>query len=438
VGWTFKREGDELYAEHEERYVCTSRDQSDPAVVIAEAYSMQEDYERSVEEANRVPVRPNTTAPDEQLLPVDSIRLDGDTQTRAQLDMLTITNYAELMRGGTRFPPVEVFFDGEHYWLADGFHRVAGTKQAEITEINANIRPGTQRDAILFSVGANALHGLPRTNADKRRAVEKLLTDEEWRGWTDGRIADAAGVSPPFVKSIRDEFTQKGLESPAVRIGKDGRKIDTSNIGDREAATAAAEAQPELPGAAAVETAAGDAPAAVADNSLSNEEPKKATSLPAGVSEAPGDTQAAPVAAAPPEVTPAQTAAVAAPAAAGVAWPEQHLIITFDIKAGKSSKRAVTISGRAGEGVPVFLTEFTLADLEPMSTAFASLVGRLGGGVGAPAVTPTVEAEAEAAPTNAPAKKGGGRKPAKRATKKAAAKKTKSGKAKQPAKQARG
>lgn len=39
------------------------------------------------------------------------------------------------------------------------------------------------REAILFIVGANASHGLRRTNADKRRTVERLLADEEWRGW---------------------------------------------------------------------------------------------------------------------------------------------------------------------------------------------------------------------------------------------------------------
>ena len=37
---------------------------------------------------------------------------------------------------------------------------------------------GGLRDAILFSVGANAAHGLRRTNADKRRTVLLLWEDE--------------------------------------------------------------------------------------------------------------------------------------------------------------------------------------------------------------------------------------------------------------------
>ena len=41
---------------------------------------------------------------------------------------------------------------------------------------------GTQRDAILWSISANATHGLRRTNEDKRRAVTRLLQDPECAG----------------------------------------------------------------------------------------------------------------------------------------------------------------------------------------------------------------------------------------------------------------
>jgi hypothetical protein len=39
------------------------------------------------------------------------------------------------------------------------------------------------------SVSANAPHGLRRTNADKRRAVVRLLEDTEWSQWADREIA---------------------------------------------------------------------------------------------------------------------------------------------------------------------------------------------------------------------------------------------------------
>ncbi|MBT3274957.1 MAG: streptomycin biosynthesis regulator, partial [Spirochaetales bacterium] len=50
----------------------------------------------------------------------------------------------------------------------------------DLLEIDADIRQGTQQDAVLHSVGANAAHGARRTNDDKRLAVKTLLCDGEW------------------------------------------------------------------------------------------------------------------------------------------------------------------------------------------------------------------------------------------------------------------
>ncbi len=60
---------------------------------------------------------------------------------------------------------------------------------------------------MLFSVSANATHGLRRTNADKRRAVETLLNDEEWGNWSDREVARRCGVSHPFVINIRKNLS---------------------------------------------------------------------------------------------------------------------------------------------------------------------------------------------------------------------------------------
>lgn len=61
-----------------------------------------------------------------------SIRLDGGTQPRAELREDVIEDYAEAMRAGAVFPPVVVYFDGEAYWLADGFHRVKAARGAGV------------------------------------------------------------------------------------------------------------------------------------------------------------------------------------------------------------------------------------------------------------------------------------------------------------------
>lgn len=167
-------------------------------------------------------------------LPLTAIRIDGGTQPRAQTESDVIDDYAEAMLNGTSFPSVIAFYDGKEYWLADGFHRVEAAKRAGLTDIAADVRQGTQRDAILFSVGANASHGLRRTNADKRRAVERLLRDEEWAKWSDREIARNCAVHHEMVGKLRKELSggirQIDDERTVQRNGST-YSMNTGNIG---------------------------------------------------------------------------------------------------------------------------------------------------------------------------------------------------------------
>jgi hypothetical protein len=98
------------------------------------------------------------------------------------------------------------------------------------------MRQGTRRDAILHAAGANAAHGLRRTNADKRRAVETLLRDEEWSKWSDREIARLCAVSHPFVSQIRQSLTGN-ITSEKTYTTKHGTTttMDTSNVGKKQA-----------------------------------------------------------------------------------------------------------------------------------------------------------------------------------------------------------
>ncbi|PJF39588.1 MAG: hypothetical protein CUN54_08355 [Phototrophicales bacterium] len=145
-------------------------------------------------------------------LKISTIRTDGGTQPRAHKDDETVLEYAEAMLTGQEFPPVVVFYDGEAYWLADGFHRHAAAVKAGIDTLNADVRQGSLRDAVLYSVGANATHGLRRTNADKRRAVERLLNDDEWSRWSNREIARRCAVSEQLVRSLRFNRSVTGIK----------------------------------------------------------------------------------------------------------------------------------------------------------------------------------------------------------------------------------
>jgi hypothetical protein len=134
---------------------------------------------------------------------IGKIIVDRDLQPRASIDLDAVREYAEAMKDGAEFPPVVVFFDGLNYWLADGFHRHAAALKAEMRSIRALVYQGDKQDALLFSLGANAEHGLRRTHADKRRAVIKMLNHPEWCMWSDAVIARYARVSPSTVSRYR-------------------------------------------------------------------------------------------------------------------------------------------------------------------------------------------------------------------------------------------
>ena len=134
---------------------------------------------------------------------IDEIRIDGGTQPRTSLNEDTVAEYAEALADGAIMPEVVVYFDGVDHWLADGYHRYFAHRKIGETEIDADIRDGTRRDAVLCSASANIKHGLRRTNEDKRKAVTTLLKDAEWSLWSDSEIARQCGVSHPFVGGLR-------------------------------------------------------------------------------------------------------------------------------------------------------------------------------------------------------------------------------------------
>lgn len=163
-------------------------------------------------------------------LNLNAIRIDGGTQARVEINNATVSEYAEDVKGGIEFPAVLVFFDGADHWLADGFHRYHAHKQAGKASILADIRAGTVRDAVLCSLGANGTHGLRRTNADKRKAVQTLLADSEWSQWSDRRIAEQCGVGHPFVASLRrPEVAVKQQENRAASASRKAGKVESDS-----------------------------------------------------------------------------------------------------------------------------------------------------------------------------------------------------------------
>jgi len=156
-------------------------------------------------------------------LALDQIVIDEKVMVRSQISEEHIEDLFEALKQSAKFPPIIVFDDNGVLILVDGHHRYEAAKKCKLDKIEAEIRKGTKREAILCACGTNEKHGLRRTNDDKRRAVFKLLTDQEWRGWTDGKIAKVCAVTQPFVLKLREELIHNGYKFPSTREGANGK-----------------------------------------------------------------------------------------------------------------------------------------------------------------------------------------------------------------------
>lgn len=166
-----------------------------------------------------------------QRIPIGQITA---VQVRKSVSDEVVQEYVGAIKDGAVFPPVEAFFDGKNYFIGDGDHRLRAHKILGRTEIDANVRIGSERDSLLYAVGANATHGLPRSNADKRKAVHILLNDPTWTQWSDSHIASVCKVSRALVVSVREAHN---LQSTGPRKAMRGGKVismDTSAIGKPE------------------------------------------------------------------------------------------------------------------------------------------------------------------------------------------------------------
>jgi transposase-like protein len=163
-------------------------------------------------------------------IPINDIQTDGGTQPRAALDWDAIYDYADAMSAGAKFPAVTVFYDGERYWLADGFHRVRAAYAAEFETIECDLRQGTLEDAQWYSFSANRTNGLRRTNDDKQRAVRAAITHPKGAELSNRQIAAHVGVDEGTVRNWREKLTAE-IPQSRKRRGRDGRTIDTSKIG---------------------------------------------------------------------------------------------------------------------------------------------------------------------------------------------------------------
>ena len=156
------------------------------------------------------------------------ISYNQGTQFRKDGDPKVQEEYAALMQEGVVFPPVEVVFDGDHYYLWDGFTRYFAAAEIGAKTIVCNITKGSLRDAQILACSANKTNGQPRSNHTKRGIIEFMLEDEDWGKKTQEEIASHVGVTRGYVARIAGDI-RRHEESDNVTSNDISTKNSTSS-----------------------------------------------------------------------------------------------------------------------------------------------------------------------------------------------------------------
>jgi len=142
-------------------------------------------------------------------LPLVSIVIDKEFQSRVALDTSVIEEYKDSILREEELPPVEVYEVDEKYYLIDGFHRFYAYRKLNRTSIPTLLLEGNHSKAFQASLKANTTHGLRRSLADKHNIVRKALDDFEFGCMSDRELSYELKVSTKLIKKIRE---QSGIE----------------------------------------------------------------------------------------------------------------------------------------------------------------------------------------------------------------------------------
>jgi DNA-binding MarR family transcriptional regulator len=160
-----------------------------------------------------------------QELLIETIRTDGGVQSRERINEEYVTELVEVIKGGKRLPPIEVYGDGNELWAADGFHRILAHLKADKRTIRCNVHKGSRADAIWASCAANKEHGLRRTHGDLAKAIKMAV--EAMPKMSQTAIAQHVGCTHGRVSQV---VNINNLTRPDKVSGKDGKKYPARKI----------------------------------------------------------------------------------------------------------------------------------------------------------------------------------------------------------------
>jgi hypothetical protein len=176
-----------------------------------------------------------TARPSNRLLSISLIKCDPSTQHRARIDPQVVAKYAALMKDGVEFPPIKVWWDGEQYWLTDGFHRIAAAERAKLLELACEVSLGSLEDARWDSYSVNGTHGSPRTAQETKRIISLALKHSNAGFLSSTEIAKHLHISEATVRRWRRKLANLDTKDKIRYVTRGGTTYPMSiaNLGKR-------------------------------------------------------------------------------------------------------------------------------------------------------------------------------------------------------------
>jgi len=151
-----------------------------------------------------------------------------DLQIREQIDPDQIDNLREAIESKIELPPIDLFqseTEENAYYIGDGWHRLHAHREAKCKTIAAIVHPGGRAAALKHALGANADHGLRRTNRDKRNAVKIALS--AFKTHSGREIARICNVTESLVRTIKKkQMEQSSTQTPSNPTDQKTLQID--------------------------------------------------------------------------------------------------------------------------------------------------------------------------------------------------------------------
>jgi hypothetical protein len=170
-----------------------------------------------------------------QVLKICNLKFDQEIYPRIKTSWLTAYQYAQSMRAGSVFPPINVGKLNEELYVIDGWHRVEAKKILGEEYIEAIIKDyKDKKEMFVEAINLNISHGRPLSIQEKVRLVKKLedlnFTIEKISEITripidkiemfKVRTVIAPNGKPIFVKSIVAKSVESIEEATEVDMDK--------------------------------------------------------------------------------------------------------------------------------------------------------------------------------------------------------------------------